>query len=47
MWDTGPGSMAMRTGIFPWLRYIMWAAVPVDPDTTSLKSAIPPEIMCI
>ena len=47
MWDTVPGSMAMRIGIFHWLRYIMWAAVPVAPDPISLRSAIHPEIMCI
>ena len=47
MWDTGPESMDMKTGMYlmPW--YIMWEAVQVAPDIISLRSGIPPEIIFI
>ena len=47
MWDTGPGSMDMKTGMYlmPW--YTMWEAVPADQDIISSRSGILPEIIFI
>ena len=47
MWDTGPGSTDMKTGmhLMPW--YTMWEAVPADPDIISSRSGILPEIIFI